>query len=130
MAKEIDAQKVYSELSQLHAAIQSIKDRIDSSMGQVARPGIRTEHPHVVRMEGVHEGRPTVRGTGVSVQTIVEQTQLGRLPQQIVEDYDGVLTLAQVYDALSYYYEHEQEIEQYIARNREAICRRPQTASV
>ena len=37
----------------------------------------------------------------------VEQTQLGRSPQQIVEDFDGVLTLAQVYDALSYYHEHE-----------------------
>ncbi len=129
MAREIDAQKVYNELSQLHAAIQSIKDRIDS-LAQATRLGIRTEHPHIVRMEGVHEGRPTVRGTGVSVQTIIEQTQLGRSPQQIVEDYDGVLTLAQVYDALSYYYEHEQEIEQYIARNREALCHRPQTASV
>ncbi len=79
MAREIDAQKVYSELSQLHAAIQSIKDRIDS-LGQVTRPGIRTEHPHVVRMEGVREGRPIVRGSGVSVQTVVEQMQLGRSP--------------------------------------------------
>jgi hypothetical protein len=29
------------------------------------------------------------------------------------------LTLAQVYDALSYYHEHPQEIEQYIAENAE-----------
>ena len=56
----------------------------------------------------------------------VEQTQLGRSPQQIVEDFDGVLTLAQVYDALSYYHEHEQEIEQYIAQNREALWKGPQ----
>ncbi|MGA9350183.1 MAG: DUF433 domain-containing protein [Anaerolineae bacterium] len=91
--------------------------------------GIRTEHPHIVRIEGVHSGRPTIRGTGVSVQTIVEQMQLGRTLQQIVEDFDGVLTLAQVYDALSYYYEHEKEIEQYIAENREALWKGPQTAS-
>ena len=56
----------------------------------------------------------------------MEQTQLGRSPQQIVEDFDGVLTLAQVYDALSYYHEHEQEIEQYIAQNREALWKGPQ----
>ena len=83
----------------------------------------------VGEIEGVHGGRPTIRGTGVSVQAIVEQTHLGRSPQQIVEDFDGVLTLAQVYDAMSYYYEHEKEIEQYIAENREALCKRPQTAS-
>jgi uncharacterized protein (DUF433 family) len=128
MTKEIDAQKVYGELSQLREAIQSIKDRIES-LGQATRPSIHTEHPHVVRIEGVHGGRPTIRGTGISVQAIIEQTQLGRSPQQIVGDFDGVLTLAQVYDALSYYYEHEQEIEQYIAQNREALCKRPQTAS-
>ena len=42
---------------------------------------------------------------------IIEQTRLGRSPAQIVEDYDGVLTLSQVYDALSYFYEHQGEIE-------------------
>ena len=94
------------------------------------RPTIRTEHPHIVRIEGVHGGRPTIRGTGVSVQTVVEQVRLGRSPQQIVEDFDGILTLAQVYDALSYGYEHEKEIEQYIGDNREALWKKPQTANV
>jgi len=82
-----------------------------------------------VRLEGVHGGRPTIRGTGVSVQTIVEQTKLGRSPQQIMEDFGGILTLAQVYDALSYYHEHEKEIEQDIAQNREALCKRARTAA-
>ncbi len=95
-------------------------------MGGICGLGIRTEHPHIVRIEGVHGGRPTIRGTGVSVQTIVEQMQLGRTPQQIVGDFDGVLTLAQAYDALSYYYEHENEIEQYIAENREVLWKRSQ----
>ena len=67
-----------------------------------------------------------VRGTGVSVQTIVEQSQLGRSPQQIVEDFEGVLSLAQVYAALSYYYEHQAEIEESIAQNREALWQGPQ----
>lgn len=38
-----------------------------------------------------------------------------------MEDFEGVLTLAQVYNALSYYCEHEKEIEQYISENREAL---------
>lgn len=32
-----------------------------------------------------------------------------------------MLSLAQVYDALSYYYEHQAEIEESIAQNREAL---------
>lgn len=84
----------------------------------------------IVRIPGVHGGRPVVRGTGVSVQTIVEQSQLGRSPQQIVEDFEDVLTLAQVYDALSYYYEHQAEIDPSIAQNREALWQgSPITAS-
>jgi len=63
-----------------------------------------------------------------AIQTIVEQSQLGRTPQQIVDDFDGVLTLAQVYDALSYYHEHEKEIEQYITENREALWKGPDVA--
>ena len=128
MAVQLDAQKVYGELSRLHEEIQYLRDKVDL-LGQWARPSIHTAHPHVVRIEGVHGGRPTIRGTGVSVQTLVEQTRLGRSPQQIVEDFDGVLTLAQVYDALSYYHEHEEEIEQYITENREALWKGPQTAS-
>ena len=128
MTVEMDAQRVYGELSQLREAVQSLRDRIEFSEKK-APPSIRTEHPHIVRIEGVHGGRPTIRGTGVSVQTIAEQMQLGRTPQQIVEDFDGVLTLAQVYDALSYYYEHENEIEQYIIENREALWKGPQTTS-
>jgi uncharacterized protein (DUF433 family) len=127
MMGEIDAQRLYVELSQLREAIQFIRDRIESS--STTHLSIHTEHPHIVRIEGVHSGRPTIRGTGVSVQAVIEQTQLGRSPQQIVKDFDGILTLAQVYDALSYYYGHEKEIEQYIAENREALCKRPQTAS-
>ena len=127
VVREIDAQHIYGELSRIREAVQSIADKIEH-LEQVAHPGLSTEHPHIVRVEGVHRGRPMVRGTGVSVQAIVEQTQLGRLPEQIVQDFDGVLTLAQVYDALSYYHEHRPEIEYDISENREALCKGPQIA--
>jgi len=64
-----------------------------------------------------------IRGAGVTVQTIIEQTRLGRSPAQIIDDFDGVLTLAQVHDALSYFYEHQGEIEQDIVRSRAALHR-------
>jgi len=36
-----------------------------------------------------------------------------------------VLTLAQVHDALSYYHEHQAEVDQFIAQNREALWQGP-----
>jgi len=128
MTVELSAERIYNELSKLRQEVQTLRDRLDQTT-PAARPSLRTEHPHIVRIEGVHAGRPTVRGAGISVQTIIEQTQLGRSPAQIVEDFDGVLTLAQVHDALSYFYEHQGEIEQDIVRNRAALLRGPQRAT-
>lgn len=76
---------------------------------------------YIVCIPGVHGDRPVLHGTGVSVQTLVQQSQLGRSPQQIVEDFEDVLTLAQVDDALSYYHEHQAEVDQFIAQDRETL---------
>ena len=124
MTIELDVQRIYSELSQVRRELGSLKISVDQ-LGQGIRPKMATAHAHIVRIPGVHGGRPVVRGAGVSVQAIAEQSQLGRSPQQIVEDFEDVLTLAQVYDALSYYYEHQAEIEGFIAQNREALWQGP-----
>jgi len=119
--KVLDAQKIYGELDALKEELQGLKQMVRQAV-TAPRPGLRTEHPHIVRLEGIRGGEPMIKGTGISVRTIVERTRLGDKPEQIVEDYPH-LTLAQVYDALSYYYEHPQEIEQYIAENEAALCR-------
>ena len=95
MTIELDVQKIYSELNQVRRELGSLRSSVDQ-LGQVIRPQTATAHAHIIRIPGVHGGRPVVRGTGVSVQTIAEQSQLGRSPQQIVEDFEDVLTLAQV----------------------------------
>jgi uncharacterized protein (DUF433 family) len=129
MAKQTDAQQMLDELGQLREEVERLSSLLERLGSGLVRPHIRTDHPHVIRIEGVHGGRPTIRGTGVSVQTIVEQARLGRLPDQIWEDFDGVLTLAQVYDALSYYHEHPNEIEQYITENQAALWKGPSTGT-
>jgi len=128
MTVELNTERIYTELTWLRQEVQELSSKLDA-LAPASRPSLHTEHPHIVRSEGVHGGRPVVRGTGVSVQAIIEQTRLGRSPAQIVEDYDGVLTLSQVYDALSYFYEHQGAIEQDIARNRAALRKGPQKAS-
>jgi uncharacterized protein (DUF433 family) len=82
------------------------------------RPRItETEHPHIIKVAGVRGGRPITRGSYTSVRTIVEITyRLKQTPEEIAESYNG-LTLAQVFDALSYYHDHKEEIDENIAAN-------------
>jgi len=82
---------------------------------------IPTAHPHIVCIPGVQGGTPIVRGAYKTVWGIVELFHQGRTPEQIVEDKGEPLTLAQVYDALSYYYDNKEEIEGIISRQNAAM---------
>ena len=78
----------------------------------------RTEHPHIVMTPGVCGGRPRVDGTRLSVEFIVRQVAAGDGPQVIAESYpDGYVTAAAVYDALSYYHDHKEEMDAEFAEN-------------
>jgi uncharacterized protein (DUF433 family) len=69
----------------------------------------RTEHPHVVKSADVLGGEPTVDGTRLAVRHIlIRYRDLGETPDAIADHFG--LTLAQVLDALSYCYDHPEEI--------------------
>lgn len=87
-----------------------------------------TEHPHIYTSPTIHRGEPTVRGSAISVRTIVERTRLGDSPERILQGYPH-LSLAKIHDALSYYYDHAEEIEGYIRSNEEAGWRALHRAS-
>jgi len=122
MSTVIEAQRVFEELSQLREEIQQLGDKVERLMIEREKPSLPTGHPHVVSSEKMHRGEPTILGTAITVRTVVERTRLGDSIQEIVEAYP-VLTPAQVCDALGYYYDHTNEIEQYITENREAAWR-------
>ena len=71
-------------------------------------------HPHITRTPGVCGGRPIVRGTRVPVQIIAGYHKLGMSVDNILAGLPH-LTPAQVFDALSYYHDHQAEIEAEIA---------------
>ncbi|MBI4785553.1 MAG: DUF433 domain-containing protein [Chloroflexi bacterium] len=83
---------------------------------------LQTAHPHIIRIPGVQGGEPIVRDAYVTVRTIVEQTRLGTTSQELLEGHPP-LTLAGIYDALSYYYDHKEEMDQIIEENRQALER-------
>jgi uncharacterized protein (DUF433 family) len=76
-----------------------------------------TEHCYVVREDDILGGEPIIRGTRTPVRAIVEMWRLGILPEEIPTRLPH-LTLAQVFDALSYYSDHREEINAHIERNR------------
>ena len=77
---------------------------------------LRTEHPHIVRSPGLAGGTPTIAGTRISVAFIVGQLRAGDTPQDVIASYPH-LTPAAVYDAISFYYDHQDEIDRFIAAN-------------
>ncbi|MEP7284402.1 MAG: DUF433 domain-containing protein [Chloroflexota bacterium] len=55
-------------------------------------------------------GRPRINDTGITVHNIAEDYNSGMSVQQIVEAFE--LTPGQVHAALSYYFDHQAEIDQ------------------
>ena len=78
---------------------------------------IATEHPHIVRKEGVCGGSPTIRGTRITVRHIAVLWKAGETVDEIVESFPH-LQASWVHDAISYYLDHQAEIEQEIEDNR------------
>jgi uncharacterized protein (DUF433 family) len=78
---------------------------------------IATEHCYIVPDEGILGGEPIIKQTRTPVRAIVELWRLGVSPEEIPTQLPH-LTLAQVFDALSYFSDHQDEIQGHIERNR------------
>ena len=68
-------------------------------------------HPEILQSE------PIIAGTRTSVRAIVELWRLGITPEEISMHLPH-LKLAQIFDALSFYLDNQEEINTYIERNR------------
>lgn len=62
-------------------------------------------------------GEPIIKGTNTSVRTIVEKWRLKYSPEDIVRGLPH-LTLAQVFEAMSFYYDNQAEVDEFIEKNR------------
>jgi uncharacterized protein (DUF433 family) len=82
---------------------------------------LKTEHPHIVRLEGVCGGEPIVDGLRVSVRHVVTLHQRGETILEIAESLG--ISEAQVFHALSYFFDHRDEIMALIAQEELANAR-------
>lgn len=88
-------------------------------------PAEKIDHPYVVSQKDFCGGSPTIRGTKFPVRSVVNYVlHQGISPEELVSEFSH-LTLAQVYDALSYYYDHKEAIDRDILENSEGTSRPP-----
>ncbi len=71
----------------------------------------KIEHKYIESVQGVQGGRPVIKGTRTPVRSIVIYHRMGSTPEEIQIKLPH-LNLAQIYDALSYYYDYKDETDQ------------------
>ena len=82
-----------------------------------------TSHPYIVINKDVCDGSPIIEGTRTRVIDIaIEYEVLGRSPDEIIRSHPHV-SLYQIHDALSFYYENRDELDQKIKHDREFITK-------
>ena len=77
----------------------------------------RTEHPYIVRVQSICGGRAIIAGSRITVRHIAQLYKAGDSVDEILQAHPH-LQAAAVYDAMSYYLDHQAEIEQEIAEIR------------
>ena len=65
---------------------------------------------HITRNPGISGGEPIIAGTRITVRHVVDLTKAGEAVDEILEAIPH-LTPAQIHSALSYYYDHREEVE-------------------
>ena len=77
---------------------------------------VKTEHVYIVRNKEICGGRPIIKGTRIPVKAVVIYYKMGMTIEEILDGYPR-LTPAKAHDALSYYHDHQEEIEKDIEQD-------------
>ena len=81
---------------------------------------IKTLDQHIEQSPDVLGGKPRIAGRRISVaQIVIWHEWMGQTADEIATDYS--LTLADVYAALAYYYDHRAEIDEGIRESQKHI---------
>lgn len=71
----------------------------------------KVKHPYIVSLKTHCGGSPLIAGTKFPVRSVVFYIlKQGMTPEELIKEFSH-LTLPQVYDALSYYYDDREKID-------------------
>ena len=93
---------------------------LDDLADEVLARHLEPSHAYVEVRDTRSGPRSMIRGTQVPVSMIVGYIRLGKSPEAIAGEVLPRLSLAQVYDALSYYYGHRTSIDRELEEDTEA----------
>lgn len=78
---------------------------------------VRVEHPYITVKEGICGGSPAIKGTRIPVWAIIGYyKELNYSIEDILKQLPD-LSPAQIYDAFSFYYDHQKEIDKELDLN-------------
>jgi len=77
----------------------------------------QVKHPYVTKRRGVCGGKPVIVGTRVPIWGIAGWLRKGYSAEKIQQEIYPSLGLAEIYDALSYYYDHKEEVDRQLEEN-------------
>ena len=80
-------------------------------------------YAHISKDPEVCGGKACIDGTRIRVMDIVGLHQHGYPPEKMLNVYSIPLTLSQVYAALTYYYDHPEEIEASFKEDQEVVAK-------
>jgi len=77
-------------------------------------------HFHITANKAICSGSPIIKGTRTSVANVAGFYLMGMAAEEIQRELPH-LSLAQVFDALAFYFDHREEIDQELYRDREEM---------
>ena len=81
---------------------------------------VKTLDTHIIQDFGVAGGKPRIAGHRITVANIIVwHERMGLSADEIAAEYD--LSLADVYAALTYYFDHQQEIDDSIRATEQVV---------
>jgi uncharacterized protein (DUF433 family) len=82
--------------------------------GEYVMATAQTQHFYIEKNPSKYEGKAVIKGTRIPVASIVNHYRSGMSIEEILEGYPSV-TPAQLFDALSYYFDNKEEIDRELA---------------
>ncbi len=85
----------------------------------MSKPALKLRNPHIETRKNLCGGSPVIAGTKFPVRSVVSYVlRQGVTPEELVAEFPHI-SLAQVHDALSYYYDNQKDVDEDLVANTE-----------
>lgn len=107
----------------LERRARQVSRSLDAVADEMLQRELQPVHPYIISEVSRWGEQAIVADTRTPVSIIVGYSRLGLKPEAFAAEVHPALTPAHVHDALSYYYDHRDEIEREISANTEETTR-------